>query len=125
MTDAIVYRIFSLDVLIQTLESLSESDPEAVVVGLTGMVESYRGYYDRPATPPSTEEHLASRLAEQYSRQVGGTMHGYKGGEYSVQGDVPVYYAEWGSTGPNIIGLQKFEDGKYHLILLDDRYHYY
>ena len=33
---------------------------------------------------------------------IGETFTGYKGGEFKMDGDTPVYYAPYGSTGPEI-----------------------
>ena len=35
----------------------------------------------------------------------GKTFEGYKGGEFTMEGDTPVWYSHYGTTGPAIMGI--------------------
>lgn len=108
------YEALTLGRLIATLKSLGD----AQVRGLNGSIRSYRGYYERTSTEPNSDTHSAKDLANWYQDQIGEPMFGYKGGDYTVDADELIYYAGYGDTGPNIIGLEKGSDGVYELVLL-------
>ncbi|UDL16038.1 hypothetical protein QEH42_gp180 [Microbacterium phage Pumpernickel] len=120
MTLPIVYRAKRLSELIVVLEALGDE----LVSGLEPVIQSYRGYYDRPSIEPSspTMTYQASHLAKVYTDYIGKTMYGYKGGEYEIKADSWVHLATWGSTGHYILGLQKTSEGIYIPVLLTEDY---
>lgn len=64
-------------------------------------VASYRGSYDELALGfrwTGEPRRLAEVLAE-CERAVGETFEGYKGGDYRMGTDTPVWVANWGTTG--------------------------
>jgi len=99
-----IYKELTLNEVIETLKNLPEG---ARVKGLDGTLHSDRGWYDRSATahmPDAVWE--ADALAAALESQIGEVMWGWKGGEYYVHGNKPVYVAEYGTTGPAIGGFE-------------------
>ncbi|MBF6358141.1 hypothetical protein IU449_26960 [Nocardia higoensis] len=113
------YRRLTLGELIATLDQLGD----ATVEGLDGLVDSYRGYYERNATEPCNYQESATVLANQYREQIGKPITGYKGGDYTVDEGELIYYAAYGRSGPNIIGLEPTETSVYRPVLLEQDYH--
>lgn len=101
------YSMMSLGMLLAALK-LHGDQP---VRGLGKRIFSYRGYYERMDLAPSFESgdwegtYLASDLVKAYESQLGGTMTGYKGGDFTIREDEAVYCAGYGNTGPAIVGL--------------------
>ena len=118
MTLMIEYSVRTLDEVITMLEALED----APVGGLSTIIVSYRGYYDRPCIEPTYpgNTHPASVLAKIYRDTIGKPMYGGKGGEFECKGSSWVHYAEYGHTGAYILGFQKMEDGIYYPVLLTD-----
>lgn len=114
------YKQMTLGDLITVLETLGDSP----VYGLNGAVESYRGWYDRNATEPVEYATPANTLAAFYRSEVGKPIVGYKGGDYIVSENEPIYYAEWGLTGPTIIGFEPDDSDVYHPVLLEENYRF-
>lgn len=108
------YRRYTLADLIEALRSIGD----APVFGLTGEIDSYRGYYERNATEPANDVQAGNWLAEKYSNEVGKAMQGWKGGDYLASVDELIYYAPVGDIGPCIIGLEADGDGLYRPVLL-------
>lgn len=114
------YRRLTLGELITELRQLGD----ATVEGLDGAVDSYRGYYERNATQPGDWQESAAVLATEYRNQIGKPITGYKGGNHTVSADELVYYAGYGDSGPNIIGLEADETGVYRPVLLEQDGHW-
>lgn len=112
------YRIKSLAELIDELRALPEG---AQIQGIeSGEVHSDRGYYERGAVTPSAPNLIsAATLASQLEQSVGKPMHGWKGGEYFVSGQLPVAYAPEGHTGPYIGGFSS-ESNAYEPVLIEE-----
>lgn len=91
--------------LAETIEALAAMDPETVVRGIHGGVQSYRGFYDQIALSPTGVGYAALHLATWLQSQVGSTMEGYKGGEFQIKEDCHIFIAEWGDTGPGLGGF--------------------
>jgi hypothetical protein len=109
-----IYKRQSLGELIDILEDIGQES----VQGLTGTVDSYRGFYERTSTPPTGDISTGAALAASYLDRLGSTMHGWKGGEYTVDPDEPVHYAEPRDTGPAILGLNQGADGIWRPVVL-------
>lgn len=77
---------------------------------------SYRGYYDHLAMgsrlPEASECPVrAQNLLRELRYANGGTYHGWKGGEFVMGDDTPVWRAEAGvSPGQRIIGVELQDD---------------
>ena len=63
--------------------------------------DSYRGYYDELAFEPCDEVRV-SDLLEDARSCVGVTFSGYKGGEYTMYLNTPIWKAGYGSCGDEI-----------------------
>ena len=65
----------------------------------TNGVNSYRGYYDQLAigfTDDADRPVKVSELLKELESAVGGTFAGYKGGEYKMDKNTPVWCANYG-----------------------------
>mgnify|MGYP006078505723 FL=1 len=93
---------FSLNDLIDRLEQLPQDMPI-----LLGEADSYRGYYSDLAFAPlyDTEPRTVKEALKEALLAHGKTFEGYKGGEFTMEGDTPVWYSHYGSCGPAIIGI--------------------
>ena len=93
---------FSLNDLIDRLEQLPQDMPI-----LLGEADSYRGYYSDLAFAPlyDTEPRTVKEALDAAEDAHGKTFEGYKGGEFTMEGDTPVWYSHYGSCGPAIIGI--------------------
>lgn len=106
------YSIKSLDDLIAELRSLPEGSQ---VRGIqSGVIHSDRGYYERNAVVPDENAVFpAAELADYLEAEIGGPMEGWKGGDYTISGRMPVAYAKYGDTGPYIAGFEQESPGNY------------
>jgi len=86
--------------LIADLEKLPQ---DARVTGL-GDMASYRGYYSDLAIDPSGDRTVADLLAEAKSC-MGKVFEGYKGGDFTMGENTPLFVAEWGDCGDRLMGL--------------------
>jgi hypothetical protein len=112
------YRPYTLATLLDTLASMA---PEAVVVGLTPSIISYRGYYERNCIEPDpTYSMYAPALYDALNSYVGGPITGYKGGDYIVSLNEYVYVSDYSMTGPVLIGFQEVGPQRFEPILLED-----
>lgn len=62
-------------------------------------IDSYRGYYDQLAIgyqDKYDESMTVAKLLEILTKSVGGTFHGYKGGNYTMDVTTPVWAANYG-----------------------------
>ena len=91
---------FSLNDLIDRLEQLPQDMPI-----LLGEAESYRGYYMDLAFVPLGKPRTVKEALKEALLAHGKTFEGYKGGEFTMEGDTPVWYSHYGSCGPAIIGI--------------------
>jgi hypothetical protein len=88
----------------ELIDELSKFKPDAWVMFAFGRlrpghVESYRGYYDELAIEPDgTEQRTVGDLLAELQAAVGCTFMGYKGGEYVMGLDTPLWAAEHGSA---------------------------
>lgn len=91
------------------IEKLSKIDDAVVVRYDTGLhptnEHSYRGYYSDLALSAKAEPTTAAELLAVLKRALGATYEGYKGGDFVMGEDTPLWCASWGSTGNAIVGL--------------------
>lgn len=59
---------------------------------------SYRGYYCDLAFPPSSEPITAAELLKEAKAAVGAEFEGYKGGDFTMQDDTPLWASPYGSA---------------------------
>lgn len=119
-------RQLTIGEAIQQLESaIQESDQirPLAVFGFCGMapcaLSSYRGYYDHLAIEYAMDEQCSAQVLLEKLRaalQPGNTFDGYKGGEYQMHANTPLWVDKWGQcTGTAVTGIRR--QGQY--IVLD------
>lgn len=64
--------------------------------------DSYRGYYDCFSVEPAECYVSVQEMIGVLEEAIGETFTGYKGGEFTMDVDTPVFYAHYGNTGPEI-----------------------
>lgn len=93
-----MYNHTTLGMLIDWLE---KQDQELIVKDGFGRPHYDRGSYDELAFSPLNEARISDMLA--MARSVdGSTFCGYKGGEYLMDRNTPVYIGEYGECGDAI-----------------------
>ena len=95
----------------QLIEYLENSDPEAVVVFDDGKhpdvyIQSYRGDYRHAAVDKCDVSITASEWVRCLKNSIGETRLGYKGGEFTMFLETPVWQSEYGmSSQMAIVGV--------------------
>ena len=87
--------------LFELIQRLEEANPLSVLKKGFNEPHSYRGYYDRLAFQPVKNISVFEML-QIVKGSVDQTYTGYKGGEYTMNANVEVYLAMWGSTGDEL-----------------------
>lgn len=115
---------WTLGQLIDALEGQKQTNPvrfDFCMVEPTKL-NSYRGYYEdlalgwKPQTnyPKPTVADLLATL----KKQLGTTVHGYKGGEYVVSRSQILYVANYGDTGSTaVVGVDSCGDSGWQTII--------
>lgn len=67
-----------------------------------GDEDSYRGYYS-DLSFEDADSKTASDFLSQLQEALGGTYGGYKGGEYTMNENTPLWRSEYGTTGEAIV----------------------
>jgi len=96
----------TLGSLIKALEGI---DPERKIVGL-GRPISYRGYYSDLAFKPSDKVRAVADVLKAARDCMGEMFEGYKGGDFVMGVDTPIWSADYGDCGPRIMGLRTDTD---------------
>ncbi len=94
----------------EAIEALKPANPRTPVVldvgGSVGKIGSYRGYYADLALAPSDVPMDAASLIDRLVIAVGETFIGYKGGEFTMGLDTPLWVAPYGdATGIAVVGV--------------------
>ena len=71
---------------------------------------SYRGYYSDLSFGASEEPVTASDFLRRCRSAVGETYEGYKGGDFIMGHDTPLWAAPWGCTGDAIVDVVPSDD---------------
>jgi len=104
------------------IEVLSDASPDAVVKfsdhTSPGEEMSYRGYYSDLSFDRQVEPKTVAELLGQCQKALGTTYCGYKGGDFVMSEDTPLWAAPYSSTGEAIIDCVPSNDG---LILITKR----
>lgn len=94
----------TLGKLIDVLENLSPTLPvkcggqhKGAPPSIGGTM-SYRGYYSDLAFAPSQQPLTAGALLDRCMLALNDTFEGYKGGEYIMHKDTPLWISEYGSA---------------------------
>lgn len=79
--------------------------------GTVGDLGSYRGYYSDLALEPGDALATAGALLDAAREAVGKTYQGYKGGDYTMDAETPLWMADYGCCGRAVVGFGQ-RDGK-------------
>ncbi len=83
-----------------------------------GSLDSYRGIYTHLALEPNGSRAVVNMLKEA-REAIGHTFTGYKGGEFTMGVDTPIWVAEYGESGNQaLVDLEVKNDG-IHLMSYD------
>lgn len=101
----------------ELIEQLSKFDRNIPIVPGVGDAASWRGSYSELSLEPGDKQTVGEVL-DTLIDAMGSVFTGYKGGEYRMDHDSEVYYADYGTTGQAIKGVSFVEgSGAVHLIL--------
>jgi hypothetical protein len=93
----------------QAIERLDGCDQAGAVVfsdgGHPGEADSYRGYYSDLALAPNGNLRTVAELVAELRRALNATFEGYKGGDFVMGPNTPLWRAPYGSTGEAIVDL--------------------
>ncbi|WP_104662820.1 hypothetical protein [Ensifer adhaerens] len=99
------------------VEALSAAEPEAIVVFdfdaavSPSAPESYRGYYSDLSFPPASSPITAGELLKEARDAIGNTFEGYKGGDFTMHDETPLWASAYGSaSGIAIMGMTRVGD---------------
>lgn len=104
------------------VEKLSASDPAHFVIydlveGVSPSApESYRGYYCDLSFPPASTPITVAELRKEAADAIGRTFEGYKGGDFTMHADTPLWASPYGSANGVAIMDAKQIDGRVVLI---------
>lgn len=86
------------------LSQLRDADPEATIP--LANPHSYRGYYSDLALEPTPGAPIKVwQLINQLSDVIDTELTGYKGGEFLMSADTPLWVAHYGCTGQALISF--------------------
>ena len=86
-----------------------------------GEPHSYRGYYDQIAFAPYDAAEEAVALSVRVAACVGASFTGWKGGDFTMAEETPVWIAHEGSSGDALTGLRIVEgDGDGEMVVLPE-----
>lgn len=88
----------------QLIEELEAEPGEREVIGF-GQPHSYRGFYTDLSFEPVESKLTASELLRVAQSCMGRVFEGYKGGDFLMGENTPLWMAEYGSTGPRLMAL--------------------
>jgi hypothetical protein len=105
----------------QLIDALKKQPKDAIVSYEFGYfapttLASYRGYYEDLALgyvePEYAKRPTVASLLVELEAAVGATFEGWKGGQYRMDRDTPVYVANPGECpGTGIVGVESIDDG--------------
>jgi hypothetical protein len=91
---------FNLGNLMNRLRGLPQDMPI-----LLGRANSYRGYYCDLAFEPLVQPCTVKEARQEVEQANGTTFEGWKGGDYTMARDTPVWYSHRGDVGLKIMGI--------------------
>lgn len=91
------------------IEILAAWPPERLIVGIGGEA-SYRGYYCDLAFEPSTKPEPVASVLQRCRAAMGQVYEGYKGGDFTMGANTPLWIAQWGACGDKLTGLDTTVD---------------
>jgi hypothetical protein len=98
--------------LIKSLEEASDLNREVKYADGKSPhdAHSYRGYYSDLAFDDGPQSIKAHELLKAARGWIGKTFEGYKGGDYVMDADTPLWRAEYGDCGDAIVAIQELPD---------------
>jgi hypothetical protein len=94
----------------QAIELAKAADPQMVVEfdrgGSPAGPHSYRGYYSDLSFGQSGAPVTVAEFLSDLTKSLGRTFEGYKGGDYVMGDETPLWVAPYGCTGPAIMGAR-------------------
>jgi hypothetical protein len=94
------------------IDRLAQMPPEATIDAIE-YPHSYRGYYCDLAFERREGRILASNALIICKSAMGEVFEGYKGGDYQMGRNTPVWLADYGSCGQKIVNI--LDDGSFEL----------
>lgn len=95
----------TLGKLIKRLEAMPQ---DSLIDGLT-YAHSYRGYYSDLAFERKADKVTVSSLLTECRDAMGQVFEGYKGGDYQMGCNTPLWIAHYGCTGEKLMAIR--DDG--------------
>jgi len=87
------------------IETLQGMHGDTIVQGIDVDAGSYRGYYSDLAFEPSNTGTTVKALLEVCIASNGKTFDGYKGGDFLMADDTPVWLSKYGTTGDKLMSI--------------------
>ena len=100
----------TLGMFVSVLESAAVYHVRTDQDGGIDKPHSYRGYYSDLAFEPTPEPTPAATVLPMVRHALGNIYYGYKGGEYPMGSETPLWLAHYGDCGLAIVGTH-VEDG--------------
>lgn len=89
----------TLGVAIKTLGEIAPSTSATLnIVGTPGRVRSYRGYYSDLAFEQELKPVTVGEVLADLKAALGKTFEGYKGGDFLMGENTPLWVSSWGSS---------------------------
>lgn len=88
----------------ELIEFLKSQPSDLLIEGL-GELDSYRGYYRDLAFEPVTTQRSAKDLLDECQSAMGKVFEGYKGGDYLMGENTPLWVANYGSCGTRLMSV--------------------
>lgn len=82
-----------------------ETQPSDLLVEGLGELDSYRGYYRDLAFEPVATQRSVENLLVECQSAMGKVFKGYKGGDYLMGENTPLWVANYGSCGTRLMGV--------------------
>ena len=87
----------TLGVLIKRLETATpDLQVQCSNGAMLGELSSYRGYYSDLAFEPTKEQTTVGKLLADCKKVLDTTLQGYKGGDFVMGSDTPLWLSPWG-----------------------------
>jgi len=101
----------TLGALIATLEKAPADVQVVFDNGMSpGYAMSYRGYYSDLAFNPCSDAITSGKFLEVARKALGATFEGYKGGDFVMGENTPLWASGYGDCGPAIVGINVVAD---------------
>lgn len=88
----------------ELIKFLKAQPSDFLIEGL-GELDSYRGYYRDLAFEPVTTQRSVENLLAECQLSMGKVFKGYKGGDYLMGENTPLWVANYGSCGTRLMGV--------------------